>query len=469
MNRKLLLTLLAFTAMSQAYAQFPVLAKYSSAPESKHDRQHLTIILSAQAGTNTAAKTTTQKKRLIAYSYVAAGTLQDSTHYYYSGSRGSSHPHLTSYHDQYSPTDYNYIYGGHTYNQQLIKYDSSLRWSEDINMALVNKRTYTYDIQDRPTSLKDSNTMWYYSKTDMSYDASGTLSSYITYDTMGGTQLIPKMQFYIHYDAQGRRMLDSGVSLTGPLPQVKVVYTYDNNGNMLSRVYNNLTLGNWTPYFRYDYLYDNSKRLVRFTSGYDFMGSFVYSMKDSFEYTGTGTQVTTFSNFFWNFNDSEWVPDTREIDVYNAQGFVDTYYLHKWNGIFYDTMERDVVVYDADGLVQYTEGYAYNGGGVYNSAPYDKQTMYYETYIDLDVPDLHAQTELSVYPNPATSELTIRRAGDGAATATIYAGDGRMVQRSSLKRSVEMLGISSLPAGNYFLIVKDQKTQTRYRKQFIKL
>ena len=163
------------------------------------------------------------------------------------------------------------------------------------------------------------------------------------------------------------------------------------------------------------------------------------------------------------------MPDTREIDVYNAQGLVDTYYLHKWNGIFYDTMERDAVVYDADGLVQFTEGYAYNGGGVYNSTPYDKQTMYYETYIDLDVQDVHTQAAISVYPNPATNEISIRRDSDGGATATIYAGDGRMVQRSSLTRSVEVLGIASLPAGNYFLTVEDQKTQTRYRKQFIKL
>ena len=457
------------TAFLSANGQGAGTFKYVSAGQSTEDKAHVIALLANQASRNAAAKTTTQKKRLIAYSYVAGGTLEDTSRYFYSASRGSSHPHLYTYQDVFSPREHNYVMGGNMMNRQFIKCDSSLMWDADNNFNLVHKRSYTYDQQQRATSQLDSNVLWYYSKLDLSYDAMGRLSSYVSYDTTGGSALIPKMQVYIQYDAQGKRVADSGVSLITPVPLLKIEYTYDNNDNLISRLYNSFYQGVWNPYFRYDYLYDNSDRLLSFSAQYYDMGGFVNSNKDSFQYTGANLGFTSYANYSWNSNTQSWVPDIREIDVVNAQGLVDTYYLHKWTGLSYDTMEKDVVVYDADGLVQYINGYAYNGNGVYSTTPYDKQTMYYETYIDLDVDQLEDPAALSVYPNPFSGVLNVRRSTATTASGEIYGSDGKLVKQLSLAREIETINTGSLVPGTYYLMIRDTHTGVLYRKSFIKL
>src|SRR5690606_28678030 len=148
--------------------------------------------------------------------------------------------------------------------------------------------------------------------------------SYVSYDTGGATALIPKMQVYIQYDAQGRRIADSGVSLVTSAPLSKIIYNYDNNAILVSRVYYSNYLSAWNRTYRYDYLYDSNNRLLRYSAMYYYLGGFIHNFKDSFEYTGTNTGFTTYTNFYYNSNDQMWVPDFREIHVSNAQSLVDT-------------------------------------------------------------------------------------------------------------------------------------------------
>jgi hypothetical protein len=469
MGKRLLLSLMVCAFFLQASGQGAGTFKYISEGRSPEDKAHVIALLTNQSNRNVAAKTTVQKKRLIAYSYVAGGMLEDTSSYFYSAGRGSSHPHLYSYQDVFSPREYGYILGGNTTNRQYIKCDSSMTWDADNNFNLVYKRSYTYDQQQRASSQLDSNVLWYYSKVDLNYDAMGRLSSYISYDTTGGSALIPKMQVYIQYDAQGNRVLDSGVSLITTVPLQKVVYTYDNNDNLIARIYSSFYQGVWNPYFRYDYLYDNSDRLLSYSAQYYYMGGFVNNYKDSFQYTGTNPGFSTYTNFFWDSNNQSWTPDTREIDIVNAQGLVDTYYLHKWTGVDYDTMEKDVVVYDIDGLVQYVNGYVYNGNGIYNSTPYDQQTMYYETYIDLDVENIEGTAALSVYPNPSAGLLNVKRNSTAATTGEIYGSDGKLMLQLSLTKEIESINIGSLTPGTYYLMIRDTQAGVLYRKSFIKL
>lgn len=68
-----------------------------------------------------------------------------------------------------------------------------------------------------------------------------------------------------------------------------------------------------------------------------------------------------------------------------------------------------------------------------------------------DINSVSAETDFSVYPNPATDRLFITNATD--AEVYIYQLDGRLAQHT--KTIVEGIDISNLPAGFYLLKVNN--------------
>lgn len=469
--KRILLMLIAGSCFLEGQSQMAGVRKNWASTRKAEEYHAVATILGGQMAP-ASAKTTATKKRLVGYSYVANGTLTDSNYHIYSGSRGSTHPHLYSYFDNYSP----YIYGDNYINDisgaQYIKADLTVKLhNSNGSLELVEKKTYTYDQQDKVISHLDSNTGWYYMRSDLSYTTSGALANYIVYDTFGGTPLIQKSNTYVTHNAQGLRVQDSTVWLATGTPVSKIEFAYDLSGNLTGKTYYYMDSSYWQLSGALAFKYDNNNRLISFVSQYNYLGDMYNSWKDSFTYAGSNPQFDTYRSYAWNEPGNTWVPYSMEIDKTNLQGVVDTYYLYTWNASFtrYDTTEKDYVVYDNDNLAQSTGGLVYLGNGQYNPLPYDRQTWYYESYIDLAVEQFASSRELVVYPNPSGSSIRLNGAITGPAILEIYDPGGKLVSIEKTYRSGMEIDISKLPAGSYFLKLKESASAKSYYCRFTKL
>jgi hypothetical protein len=445
--------------------------KLKSGHGSEKDRTRVDAVLQKQAATTAASKTTALKKRLIASAYSQNGILVDTNRYYYSGYRGSTHPNLYSYVDLYVPQANRNFFGGNLTDQQFIKSDSSINWRTDSqgDLIMTRKKTYAYNTGNKVVSSLDSLEAWYYIRNDLTYDAMGRLTSYIAYDTFGGTQFIPKYTVFIKYDLAGRRVQDSAFGLQFPLPYFKTDYAYDNNGNMLLQFNWNMLNGLWEPGSQAVFAYDASNRLVSYLSQYYYLGDLYDSYKDSFNYTGNNVQFTNNIDYYPD-GAGGWLPISLEKDIINSMGVVDTYYLYEATMTGWDTIERDYVVYDADGLAQYGHGFEYLGNGVYNTNPYDMQKWYWEEYDDpTGVVNMQKNGEIVLYPNPVNERLTIRRSNADKASVTIFNMQGMLVYSKTLEGRENVLDLSGMVPGSYAVLVRDAKGSIVHRQVCSKL
>jgi len=82
---------------------------------------------------------------------------------------------------------------------------------------------------------------------------------------------------------------------------------------------------------------------------------------------------------------------------------------------------------------------------------YDTHRYYYTEFVPTHALLL---TEFQVYPNPASSAVTIK--GVGLSQAMIFDQHGRLVcTKSLLGQDQQTLQLGNLPSGNYFLQVLD--------------
>ncbi|RYZ53133.1 MAG: T9SS type A sorting domain-containing protein [Sphingobacteriales bacterium] len=466
--KKIVLLMMPVIASLTASAQMAAI-KLPHPAAKQADRQLIQSMLSAQQHPAPAGKTTLTKKRLVAYSYAVGGDVKDTSLYIYSADRGSSHPHLYSYIDQYIPQNAARPEGGYLHNTQYIQSDTTYRWSagQTTPLVMTNKRVYEYNAQEKVTTMLDSNTSWYFVKNDYDYDVNGRLSSFLGYDTTGGTALVPKVRTYIIYNGAGQRIMDSTVNLSSNLPVSMTEYAYHAGGDLYTRTLYARVGGNWNYVFQHQFLYDNH-RIISFVTKYEYLGDLVDSWKDSFSYSGSNTQFSEYRSYLWDEPAGIWHPFSMEIDRINPQGLVDTYYLYQWNGTSMDTVEKDYIVYDGDGLALYTHGFEYAGNGSYNSLPYDKQTFYYETYTVTGIDAPATGPAIAVYPNPATDHISY--SGEAGATLDIRltSTTGQLLMRQRSDSGNGVISLRSLSPGIYYISFQDLQSGKTYTQRIVR-
>lgn len=440
----------------------------NAAPLQKNtSSQHVAMysaILQKQAATSPAYKTTATQKRIIANSYVASGVLTDSNHYYYSNGRGFIHTDVNSFYDNFYITAINPV--------QSIFSDSSVNWHNGtMGLYRTGTKAYTYDANLHITNM-GSYSPWYRAMYVPVYSSStGLLTSLTISDTSGGTGMIPKQRMYMFYDGQGRRIYDSTYSVTLNAPLNKRMFTYDANGNMLKFETSQLVSGTWATTYRNTNTYDVANRLVTSVAELDFTGAgLVNSNKDSFGYTGSSVNPSFHIDYSWDDVNSLWQDQEIIRNQYNAQGLLDTYYIVRYT-TQWDTIERDVHIYDSNGLLLRSNGYAYNGNGVFSATPYDQSLQYYEDYFPAGISNTTVDNDgIVIFPNPSTGFININTGIVETGSVAIFNMNGQLMYNTSSRIiDKQVIDIRQYPAGNYIIQIKDDNGQQLYRQRFSKI
>lgn len=412
--------------------------------------------------TRMAAKGTASMKRVIASTYFANGVLIDTNVHRYSHGRGSTHnTRVESYYDNYSMVGIG--------EQKNIQCDTSAGWYDYGNGLLWDGTSvYSYDAANNVTRH-------YYSSPYIMlqyegvYNSNNMLTQVTISDTFGGTALMPKSRMYMIYDGNGRRVQDSTVNIANGNQTGKRVYTYDANGNMIKHESYTLMGGSTLQlFFQALYTYDNQDRVLTETTAYDFGNGLNNNSFDSFAYTGNAVHPIHHRTAVWVDTSGIW--DDYEILDYtlNAQEQPDGYILYRHINQW-DTIERDVYHYDANGLMTGTSGYLYAGNGQFNTTPYDRNTLYYEDYDPNSVTNIAATGRTFVLsPNPSSGQVHFEVA-KGFNNMTVINSTGQIViTNENLTAGHNAIDISSLPAGNYIMLLHNLSENTVSNAKFVK-
>lgn len=420
--------------------------------------RHILVAQSAKSGS--ASKTTALKHRLLSYSYLNNGNLQDTTAYTYSSGRGSDVTDYASYSDNFLPMYY-------SFRQPYIKYDTKRSWQKIGNQLFPTwENTLSYDLSGKTIGHSSKYDPYFDDYYTIVYNGNN-LPVFIT--TGDGSPQNVKWEMYVVYDAQNRRVMDSTFNKNTNKPDGRRTYEYDAMGNMTGYYsYYYSTGTSPTLSFQSVYGYDNANRMI-YSTGLvnNGSGTIINSSTDTFTYTGTATQYTEHRSYTWDKTAGIWTPGQKLVYHLNTQNNIDTYYIHEWNTTTsqLDTIERDVLYYNNNNLISYTHGYKYTGNGTYSNIPYDKQNYYWQDYDPTAITGNNvSRPRIVVYPNPATDVIHIIGMVNGSYAIISMSGGLRMEGDIT---GASALDIRCLPPGNYLLSIKDEMGKGR-TEPFIK-
>jgi hypothetical protein len=304
------------------------------------------------------------------------------------------------------------------------------------------------------------------------YDAQGNITQmFFLSDSGMGPDSVSRMVFY--YNAQGRLDRDSLFEYDNGqwVPMGLLSYAYDGAGNITSLTLDGAFMTtNWTTMSQYVNTFYNDNKLKTSTS-YEFNGSALEATaKDSLGYGSNSPMVTYHASYEWYNN--IWEPVYRVTKHMNAQGLPDTV-----TTSFYDSplstwldFQRAVYSYTAygnpeQGKEYFSDATSWSLNRIYN--------FYYEIYNDLNsVSNVPALQEMTVYPNPATSEINIRwKEGNGKkVTMEMVNAAGQQMMSAAInwKSDSQVIPVQALTPGMYWLTVRNEAGAVIFRQAVVK-
>lgn len=405
-------------------------------------------------------KPTATQKRLIATSYRANGMRQDSTAFIYNNNvRGSVHTTFNSYYTSYSLLS--------SSSEQYIKCDTTQRWYNNGSgsLDLISRSVFVYNSQQQ-VILNDDIYSFGFMRTEGTYGTGNRLTEVTSSDTFGGTGLIPKRRTYIFYDGQGRRTMDSAYNLVLNLPDYKRMYFYDTKGNLDSFTsYSYSNNNTWELSFRTTYEYDAANRVVKTMYEGDYGTGFDKQSRDSFAYAGTFVNPVYHLSERWD--GQAWEPSEILEYSLNTNGLPSFYIVYRYTQQW-DTLEMNAHGYDANGLLIQSNGYRYLGNGVFATAPYDHNGLYYEEHDPSSVGNAARDNNIiAVYPNPASTSMTIA-AKNTEGEIRVVNIKGQTMYTGRMLNNATTVDVSSWAAGTYCILFADTNGHTLSTTAFVK-
>ena len=320
---------------------------------------------------------------------------------------------------------YTFTYDAHNnMTSELYQFWNGSTWEDS------SKNTYIYDANNNLTSDIEQSwngSAWVNSLKDIyTYDASNNRTSEL-YQSWNGSVWVNSMQITNIYDANN--------NLTSLLWQFWIsdvwenteldTYTYDANNNLTSSLYQSWNGSSWENSQQDTYTYDANNNLT--------------------------------SRLAHTWNGSAWVNYLQSLFTYNANNNLISEFGQSWNGNAWVNYWQYLYNYDVDNFPQ---SYSYKDWNITGTKVTSGDSAYYYYHTVLGINDLMAQNgNLTVYPNPASTQITIETSTSPAQSQlSIMNLNGEALITRQITEPKTQIDISSLPNGVYFVRVTNDKT-----------
>jgi hypothetical protein len=360
-----------------------------------------------------------------------------------------------------------YSYDG---NDNLLYYRSQVRSSTDtwINST---RNTYTFDGSGRELTYLTENwdttaQVWVNSLRNTStYGVDGKPLTYMQ-EKWSGTSWANQSSKLWEYDGNGNLL-----SITQK--NFRVLYSYDAQNQVATKIEQNFIAGNWKNYSLQEFTYtpnsDNPASATlyywaltywdpytRTSDTYDGNGVLVQTLEErwngvAFEnallyllsYDGSGNEVQKLTQ---SWDSTSWVNFVLETSTYDTHHNLIYWLSQEWEAGVWENLARQFIEFDA-----YSNflGGRYEGWDGTSWILYAYGRNHYAEFVATHTPKL---ADFELFPNPATNVVTLH--GKGFRCAMIFDSEGRPVRSQSLRgQDQETIQLGNLPTGNYFLQV----------------
>lgn len=408
-----------------------------------------------------AAKTTATYWRLSASAdYSRNGIsleLSDSTEYKYSAGRGS----VISNSDMYV-NDYGL--------NSSVDYDTANKYRDigngfELSTIYVgvynnnNKREQSLELYDNGQGFQNSYGMF------AEFDTKGNIiAEYQAYwDNMAGAWDTGSVTIHT-YNAQNKVLLDSTAYTMGGISS-KTVYEYDGNGNLKQSIEYDWNGASWDPSYRSTYTYTSGNLLKTHIDASFDMTTMAW---EDMSFDSTGYNSAGVYNYYiyreWDPITMIWVNSYLETRVVNSKGQPTETKYSEWddNNNIWSILYDANFTYNTNNDPEKMTGYMYLGG-IKVPAPAYVRNYYYEPYFKASVSDINSTLSVSVYPNPAVSDVNIISKGAAISKVSLTSISGNTVRSLSVDSEKASLPVSGLAAGNYIITV-ESKGNAPYRQ-----
>lgn len=405
--------------------------------------------------TGSNAKATSMGSRITditSFSYDAYGvdTLEDTSHYTYTGENGGTLDDRFMAFDQ-----------GTTYNSQYLL--ATERQSQTVTKGFV----------DDQTTVAWNGSGWVNSQyVSNSYDANGNYRSYYN-QVWGGSSWVNDEKFVYNYSSTNVFLDATEYVWNGTSwgEDYKYVYTYDNNGRLsFVTVYEWIAATHsWSNYYLDNFTYDNAGNVL--TETLQGWSSGVWVNIDKFVNTYHPNNTLDHEYYYtWNSGTNSWVNGWQEVYGYDLSNNLTSEIHSTWNGSAYiDETQRTASYNTLNQVTCYTD-YTWDGAAWANTEGISRYVYYYESYPkSTGINNIQVDNELTLFPVPAQNELHViitRSTAENAhfAIVDVY---GKMVKNWSDPVSnnyQKNIPVGDLASGCYFLQVVGGKSSIT--KQF---
>jgi len=352
-------------------------------------------------------------------------------------------------------------------NDESLMYNESYKYTYNAGGGVYNPllhRVQTYDAKNEVLSLTYST--WKIVKGSWAWKDSARYG--YTYSNNKMTSSVLEQ----YYADMWTNDIKSDITYAGSKvesmesPVYKVAFTYDANNNLTSVIDQENNLGNWQFNDKHTYDYNGNNAMVTHTLETWNTGTNSWMNDKKWEYTYSGSDVTTEIESHWN--GSSWEYYTKHTYSYDFNHNKLNDVLQSWNGSSFVNVSVETWEYNIQNLPTQITTNSWNGSK-WVSAANDKQyRFYYENYFPASIVNVKDQSPVHVYPIPATDvlhvDLTLEK--PASFTVAIYDMKGAVLRQWNEPGTTTYKGtfpVGDLPAGAYFIRVSNQETNITER------
>jgi len=230
---------------------------------------------------------------------------------------------------------------------------------------------------------------------------------------------------------------------------------YESAGRISAQVKQGWQNGLWQNTGKIEYVYDDSDNEfdTAYARSWNELDSIWAEVSTRSFQTLTSLQRVVLSESLEN---GDWVPSTLITTNYDANQQVLEQYSENWNTVdmVWVIQNKYEYAYNADqSLLQFKYAYRDNNtGGLHLFIVVDYDYDFYP--VSTQLADI--QSEVTISPNPAADFVQVYVEGNGISNITLIDLHGKVLARTTTAAKLANLSLAGLPAGTYFLQVKQE-------------